>query len=352
MFEATIMEQSIISTEIVYHPCDDDLRRAADRILAGGIVAIPTETVYGLGVNALMAEAVPKVYAAKGRPSDNPLIIHLADAQDASRYAEVSEDYFRLARAFMPGPITVILPKKDCIPLAVTGGLSTVAVRVPSHPIAHRLIELCGVPIAAPSANLSGRPSTTTVTHVIEDMQGRIDMILDGGPSDIGLESTIVLPKGNGQLTLLRPGAVTVEMLEEEGFTVSLDKAVTERLQAGEQPLAPGMKYRHYAPTAQVILLSGENENVENAMKCYLDASDVALLVYSDSPISTASNAYLLGASHRRDEQAKCLFDLLRSFDNHPEIKRVLAPLPDRKGMGLALFNRMIKAAGYQILDV
>lgn len=345
-------QQQPISTEIVYHPEDTDLQRAANILLAGGIVAIPTETVYGLGVNALMEEAASKVYIAKGRPSDNPLIIHLANAQNAVHYAEVSDDYDRLAHAFMPGPITVILPKKDCIPPTVTGGLSTVAIRVPSHPIAHRLIELCGVPIAAPSANLSGRPSTTTVEHVIEDMQGRVDMIIDGGPSDIGLESTIVLPTGNRQLTLLRPGAVTVEMLEEEGFTVTLDKAVTQRLKEGEQPLAPGMKYRHYAPSAEVILLSGDRDNVENAMKCYHGARDVALLVYSDSSLATASNAYLLGASDRRDQQAKSLFDLLRSFDNHPEIKRILAPLPDRKGIGLALFNRMIKAAGYQILDV
>ena len=177
-------------------------------------------------------------------------------------------------------------------------------------------------------------------------------MILNGGPSDIGLESTIVLPKGKKELILLRPGAVTVEMLEEEGFTVTLDKAVTQRLQAGEQPLAPGMKYRHYAPTAEVVLLSGEKESIEDAMRCYWNAPDVALLVYSDSPIAEASNAYRLGASDRRDQQAKTLFELLRSFDSHPEIKRVLAPLPDRKGIGLALFNRMIKAAGYQIVEV
>ena len=345
-------EQQFIPTEIVHHPTEDDLQRAAHILLNGGIVAIPTETVYGLGVNALLEDAAPKVYVAKGRPSDNPLIIHLAKAEDASLYAEVSEDFYTLANAFMPGPITVILPKKDCIPHTVTGGLESVAVRVPSHPIAHRLIELCGAPIAAPSANLSGRPSTTTVEHVIEDMQGRVDMILNGGPSDIGLESTIVLPKGNKELVLLRPGAVTVEMLEEEGFTVTLDKAVTERLKAGEQPLAPGMKYRHYAPSAEVILLSGSSESIDEAMRCYWNAPDVALLVYSDSPIAQASNAYLLGASDRGDEQAKTLFDLLRSFDSNPEIKRVLAPLPDRKGIGLALFNRMIKAAGYQIMDV
>ncbi len=341
-----------INTKIVYAPAEDDLISAAELLRTGGLVAIPTETVYGLGVNALLPEAAPKVYAAKGRPSDNPLIIHLADAADAKRYAVTCDTFDRLAQAFMPGPLTVILPKRECIPDSVTGGLSTVAVRVPSHPIAHRLIGLCGFPVAAPSANLSGRPSTTTVEHVIEDMDGRADMILDGGASDIGLESTIVLPRSDGSLHLLRPGAITVEMLEEEGFTVTLDKAITERLTDGEQPLAPGMKYRHYAPNARVILLSGNREAVRAAMEPYCDREDTALLCYADDPAANASNARILGAFDRRDEQARNLFDLLRSFDNSPEIKHIYAPLPDRKGIGLALFNRMLKAAGYDIQEV
>ena len=338
-----------INTKVIYSPEEGDLIAAADLLRAGGLVVIPTETVYGLGVNALLPDAAPKVYAAKGRPSDNPLIIHLADAVDAKQYAVTTETFDRLAKAFMPGPLTVILPKRCCIPDSVTGGLSTVAVRVPSHPIAHRLIELCGFPIAAPSANLSGRPSTTTVEHAIEDMQGRVDMILNGGASDIGLESTIVLPKEDGSLVLLRPGAITVEMLEEEGFAVTLDKAVTERLQEGEKPLAPGMKYRHYAPRARVILLSGEREAVQAVMAPYRNRTDVALICYADDPVADASNARILGAFERRDEQARNLFDLLRSFDSRPEITRIYAPLPDRKGIGLALFNRMLKAAGYDI---
>lgn len=345
------MEQRI-NTKIVYEPCENDLHEAAKLILEGKLVAIPTETVYGLGVNALIPDAPPKVYHAKDRPSDNPLIIHLAHPEEAENYAYTCDAYYKLANAFMPGPVTVILPKKDCIPPSVTGGLASVAIRVPSHPIAHQLIELCGVPIAAPSANRSGRPSTTTVEHVIEDMNGRVDMILNGGPSDIGLESTIVLPKDDMTLILLRPGAITVEMLEEEGFTVILDKAVTELLQAGEQPLAPGMKYRHYAPNARVILLSGSREAVQKTMEPYRDHSDVALLCYADDPVADASNARILGAFDRRDQQARNLFDLLRSFDSHPEIVRIFAPLPDRKGIGLALFNRMLKAAGYEIEEV
>lgn len=345
------MEQ-FINTKIIYTPGEDDLKEAAALLREGKLVAMPTETVYGLGVNALLTDAPPKVYAAKGRPSDNPLIIHLARAEDAEKYAVTCEAYRRLAKAFMPGPLTVILPKRACIPDSVTGGLSSVAVRVPSHPIAHRLIELCGFPVAAPSANLSGRPSTTTAEHVIEDMTGKVDMILNGGASDIGLESTIVLPKEDGTLMLLRPGAITVEMLEEEGFTVVLDKAVTARLQDGEQPMAPGMKYRHYAPHARVVLLSGEREAVWAAMEPYRNLPDTALVCYADDPVANATNARILGAFDRRDEQARNLFDLLRSFDSQPEITRIYAPLPDRKGIGLALFNRMLKAAGYDIQEV
>ncbi len=345
------MEQPI-NTKIVSAPGEDDLQAAAEILRQGGLVAIPTETVYGLGVNALLQGGAPKVYAAKGRPSDNPLIIHLAFASQAASYAYTDPTFDRLAEAFMPGPLTVILPKRDCIPDSVTGGLSTVAVRVPSHPIAHRLMELCNFPVAAPSANLSGRPSTTTVEHVIEDMQGRVDMILDGGPCDIGLESTIVLPQADGSLTLLRPGAITVEMLEEEGFAVTLDKAVTQRLQPGETPLAPGMKYRHYAPRAAVTLLWGERAAVSAAMEAYRDRPDIALFCYADDPIATASNARVLGDYNRGDQQAHNLFDLLRALDNHSEITAVYAPLPDRKGIGLALFNRMLKAAGYSIQTV
>ncbi len=344
--------ETILNTKVVMNPKDTDLAEAAQIIHNGGLVALPTETVYGLGVNALLAEAAPKVYAAKGRPSDNPLIIHLASARDAQHYAVTSPTFDRLAQAFMPGPLTVILPKRACIPDSVTGGLPTVAVRVPSHPIAHKLIELSGVPIAAPSANLSGRPSTTTVDHVIEDLFGRVDLILNGGPSDIGLESTIVFPKSDGTLILLRPGAITVEMLEEEGFAVTIDGAVTQRLQDGEVALAPGMKYRHYAPNARVILLNGEPVAVHNRMEEYRDQDSVALICYADDPISSAGNAYVLGAYNREDEQAHNLFDLLRTFDSMPQIETVYASLPDRKGIGLALFNRMLKAAGYEIQSV
>ena len=191
---------------------EKDLARAAAILRSGGLVVFPTETVYGLGGNATRDEAAKKIYAAKGRPSDNPLIIHIADPTDAEQYAVTNALYYRLAKAFMPGPLTVILPRKNTIPKSTTGGLDSVAVRCPSHPVAHRLIELCGVAIAAPSANLSGKPSPTSAAHVAQDMDGRVDMILDGGESEIGLESTIVKIDGDG-LILLRPGGITCDAL-------------------------------------------------------------------------------------------------------------------------------------------
>ncbi len=340
-----------MKTEIIYHPTEADLIRGAALLRDGGLVALPTETVYGLGVNGLSAEATRKVYAAKGRPSDNPLIIHLASAEDAGQYCEVNSAFKKLAERFMPGPITVILPKKSCIPDSVTGGLPTVAVRVPSHPIAHRLIELAGIPIAAPSANLSGKPSTTLVEHVIEDMNGRIDMIIDGGPCTIGLESTIVVPNGE-TIQLLRPGAVTVEMLKEAGFSVQMDKAVTERLSEGERPLAPGMKYRHYAPNAQVTLLRGSSEQIAAYLRPFWGEKDTALLCCMEDEAANAPNAFLLGSRGDPAGQASRLFDLLRGFDHRPEIRRVFAVMPSADGIGLAMMNRMLKAAGYRVVEL
>lgn len=340
-----------LNTEIIYEPTEQDLIRAADLLRKGGLVATPTETVYGLGVNALDSEAAKKVYAAKGRPSDNPLIIHLAYAKDAEKYCCVNDAFRKLAEHFMPGPITIILPKKECIPDSVTGGLSTVAVRVPSHPIAHRLIELAGIPIAAPSANLSGKPSTTTVEHVIEDMNGRIDIILDGGPCSIGLESTIVIPHDD-YVQLLRPGAITVEMLEAVGFRVDIDKAVTEKLAEGERPLAPGMKYRHYAPQAQVYLLKGSQAQVDDFMRPLVGLDEVALLCRKEDAAANAPNAYLLGSRECPEEQAEKLFALLRDFDHRHEIKRIFAVMPSSDGIGLAMMNRMLKASGYQVIKL
>lgn len=333
-------------------PSDENLRFAADIIKNGGLVAFPTETVYGLGVNALLDDGAPKVYAAKGRPSDNPLIIHLADPRDAEKYCHTSDVYYKIAELFMPGPVTFILPKKDIIPSCVTGGLDTVAVRVPSNAIANKLISYAGVPIAAPSANLSGRPSTTTADHCIADLFGKIDAIIDGGECEIGLESTILTEK-DGKLKLLRPGGVTVEMLEKAGFEVSIDKAVLSKLENDERPLAPGMKYRHYAPNAQVTLLDGEDNMVVEFMKNALaDEETVALCFVEDTSINTHERSIVIGSKKDTSMQAHRLFAVLRDLDEQPNIKRVYAKLPSTDGIGLAIFNRLLKASGYNILKI
>ncbi len=342
-----------IDTKIVTYPDREGMKEAAELIKSGALVAFPTETVYGLGANALLAGAAEKVYAAKGRPSDNPLIIHLASAEDAEKYCDVTPEFTRLARAFTPGPLTVVMKKKDIIPSTVTGGLDTVAVRIPSHKAARELISLAGVPIAAPSANLSGRPSTTSADHVISDMLGRVDMIIDGGECDVGLESTIVSIIGENKLKMLRPGAITLEMLEGEGFEVELDKAVTEKLSDGEKPAAPGMKYRHYAPGAPVALLDGADDKRISFLAGFVGDSSVAIVCFDeDIKIKNAPNAYIIGSKKDPQGQAHKLFSLLRSFDDKSEIKQIYAPLPDKRGIGLAIFNRMLKASGYTVIKL
>jgi len=342
----------IIMNTKVLTPSDENLKLAADIIKNGGLVAFPTETVYGLGVNALLKDGAPKVYMAKGRPSDNPLIIHLATPEDAEKYCFTNKTYYKIAELFMPGPVTFILPKKEIIPDCVTGGLDTVAVRIPSNPVANKLISYSGVPIAAPSANLSGRPSTTTADHCIADLFGKIDAIIDGGECEIGLESTILTEK-DGVLKLLRPGGVTVEMLENAGFSVSVDKAVLSKLSDNEKPLAPGMKYRHYAPNAQVTLLEGSDDKVMRFMSnALLDAETFVLCFEEDNEIKTHSRSIIIGSGNDKSQQAHKLFAILRDLDENPQIKRVYAKLPSTDGIGLAIFNRLLKASGYNILKI
>ena len=347
------MSEKHINTKVITYPDAQGMKEAAELIKKGALVAFPTETVYGLGANALMTDAAEKVYRAKGRPSDNPLIIHLAEPSDAEKYCYTTPEFSRLAKAFMPGPLTVVMKKKDIIPSTVTGGLDTVAVRIPSHIAARELISLSGVPIAAPSANLSGRPSTTSADHVISDMLGRIDMIIDGGDCEIGLESTIVAFCGENKLKMLRPGRITLEMLESEGFEVELDKAVTEKLSEGEKPAAPGMKYRHYAPGAPVTLVDSEDEKRIAFLSEFVADSSVAIICFDeDEKIKSAPNAYIIGSKNDPEGQAHALFAMLRSFDDKKEIKQIYAPLPDKKGIGLAIFNRMLKASGYTVIKV
>ena len=330
---------------------EGDLLRAAETLRQGGLVVFPTETVYGLGGNATDDGAAKKIYAAKGRPSDNPLIIHIASPEDAELYAETNAIYRRLAKAFMPGPLTVILPKRDCIPTSVTGGLDTVAVRCPSHPVARRLISLSGIPIAAPSANLSGKPSPTSASHVAEDLDGRVDMILDGGDSEIGLESTIVRVDGE-RVILLRPGAVTYDALCMVCESVEIADAVTKQLAEGERPLSPGMKYRHYAPNAPVVLLSGKREDVLAFLQAEQKAKKCAILCY-DEELAQLKNENLLpiGAANDLPTQAKRLFSALRQADA-TDAEIVYAHLPPMEGLGLALYNRMIRAAAHTVRKI
>ena len=327
------------------------LAEAAELLRGGGLVAFPTETVYGLGGDATDARAAEKIYAAKGRPSDNPLIIHVATPEDAERYAVTSETYYRLAKAFMPGPLTVILPKKDTIPSTVTGGLDTVAVRCPSHPIARGLIEAAGVAIAAPSANLSGSPSPSRGEHVKRDLSGRIDGIIDGGDCEIGLESTIVKLDG-AHATLLRPGAITADALSCVCESVSVAPAVTEALAENERPLSPGMKYRHYAPKAPLVLLAGDEDEVLSFLFRAQNAEKCTVLCYSEEA-DYLRGERLIDIGKREDlvTQAHTLFSALRQADDL-DGDIIYAHLPPTEGLGLALYNRLIRAAAHTVLHV
>ena len=328
----------------------------AARILRdGGLVVFPTETVYGLGGNGLSPHAAKGIYAAKGRPSDNPLIIHIATPSDVHAYAHAGEVYEKLAQAFMPGPLTVILPKLDNIPPETTGGLDTVAVRCPDHPIAHALISEAGIPIAAPSANLSGSPSPTCAAHVIQDLDGRVDAIIDGGDCLIGLESTIVKIDCDGEgeyLTLLRPGAITADALTCVCERVVIAPAVLEQLKAGERPLSPGMMYKHYAPKAPLILLDGADEDVLTFLQGEQATKNCAILCYFEEiPYLTDKNLLPVGNRDDLATQAHHLFSLLREADT-TGADVIYAHLPPMDGLGLALYNRLIRAAAHTVKSV
>lgn len=330
---------------------EKELRQAADLIRSGGLVVFPTETVYGLGGDATNERSAEKIYAAKGRPSDNPLIIHIADPKDAELYAVTNETFYRLAKAFMPGPLTVILPKKESIPLRTTGGLDTVAVRCPSHWVAKALIKAAGVPIAAPSANLSGKPSPTCARHVIEDLSGRVDMIIDGGDAEIGLESTIVSISGKSA-TLLRPGAITADALRCVCDDVTIAPSVLKRLAENERPLSPGMKYKHYAPSVPLVLLKGEEANILAFLKKEQQAKKCAILCYSEEVSELEhKNIIDIGKAENLDIQAQRLFTALRDADKLG-VGIIYGHLPSTDGIGLALYNRMIRAAAHTILEV
>ncbi len=329
----------------------DKIKKAAKLLASGALVAFPTETVYGLGADATDENAAKKIYAAKGRPSDNPLIIHVSAPEDAEKYAYTNEYYYKLAKAFMPGPLTVILKKKDTVPFSVTGGLDTVAVRCPSHAIANAIIKEAGTAIAAPSANLSGSPSPTCGEHVIRDMNGRIEMIVDGGECEIGLESTIIKLEGS-KAVLLRPGAVTPDALACVCEQVEISSAVTEELSENEKPLSPGMKYKHYAPSAPLVLLDGDEDCVISFLQRAQNSEHCTILCYDEELNSLRYERLIpIGAKDDLKTQAERLFAALREADTH-DSDIIYAHLPPKEGLGLALYNRMIRAAAHTIKKI
>ena len=335
-------------TLILNDSLDSDIRTAAYIIANGGLVVFPTETVYGLGANALDEGATARIFEAKGRPQDNPLIVHVARPEDAEKYALTNKLFYKLAASFMPGPLTVILPKNDVIPDSVTAGLDSVAIRVPIHPTARKLISLSERPIAAPSANISGRPSPTSSAHVIQDMNGRADAILCGDDSAIGVESTVVKITGDDSLIICRPGGITPEMLAEICSDVSIDPAVLSRFDG--KPVSPGMKYRHYAPKAAVTVLIGTEEQIVNFLS---DKSNFGLLCYNeDRRLLEYENSIPFGSEGDLSGQAHLLFDCLRKFDEINRITQIYARMPSRDGIGLAVYNRLIKAAGFSVIQL
>ena len=343
------------------HP--EDFAEAAGILQKGGLVAFPTETVYGLGGDARNPEASSKIYAAKGRPSDNPLIVHIADVKDIEKICgaradeAVLEKAHALAERFWPGPLTMILPRGDMIPKQTTGGLDTAAIRFPSHPIAQELIKAAGLPIAAPSANLSGRPSTTKAEHVIEDLDGRVDMIIDGGSSEIGLESTIVDLTSESPL-VLRPGFISIEQLREVIPDVEYDKAIVSRTaDPNIKPKAPGMKYRHYAPKGELTIFEGSADKVIEAINSAAaerkaEGHSVGIMASEEfAGRYVCENIRVLGSRAHESEVAAHLFDVLRSFDSDGTEYIYGECFTDGR-LGAAIMNRLIKAAGYHIVKV
>lgn len=332
---------------------DEDIKKAAEIIKNGGLVGMPTETVYGLGANALNPKAVLDIFKAKGRPADNPLIVHISDVSQIEKFSlaeEIPENAKILAEKFWPGPLTMIVKKGKAVPDEVSAGLDTVAIRFPSHPVAQKLISFAGLPVAAPSANLSGSPSPTTPQHVMRDLKGKIPAIIDGGICNVGLESTVITLTENPP-RLLRPGGITLEQLRDALGEVALDDAVLHKLKEGRRAASPGMKYKHYAPKANVTILKGGNRDFYDFVNAN-SHSNRAVICYDEDAPFIKGNKFLLGSKSDSAQQAHRLFDVLRQIDLNPEITVVYARCPDINGVGLAVYNRLIRAAGFEVKDL
>lgn len=339
-----------MKTQMLHGDSREDLAYAAGLIRRGDLVGIPTETVYGLGANGLDETAVDRIYEAKGRPKDNPFILHIAEPKDMEAICHsIPETAWALAEKYWPGPLTMILPVKDCVPKRTVAGLSTVGVRCPAHEATRTLIRLSGVPIAAPSANISGKPSTTTAEHVLHDMDGRIAAIIDGGPCAVGVESTIIdltteVPR------LLRPGGITPEELLESLGELEVDPAVLGELPPDAIARAPGMKYIHYSPSATVLIVDGDDEKAAAYIRKNFQPGDRVLCFQEE--LSLYDGCHPLAYGSRRDTRSLSagLFSALRDLDR-PEIKRIFARCPQGGGVAYAVGNRLKKAAGFCIVN-
>ena len=333
---------------VLYSPTPQAMEECGALLRQGELVCFPTETVYGLGANAMDPNAVADIFKVKNRPANNPLIAHICDLTMLGDLAEeVPAEIKELVDQFWPGPLTVIFRRRPAIPAVISAGLSTVAVRWPEHPVAQELIRAAGVPVVAPSANLSGRPSPTCLAHCKEDLEGKIAAIIDGGSCSIGLESTVVLPLGGRKLKLLRPGGITPEMLEAVGYSVEIDPAVLAPVQEGAEVSSPGMLYKHYAPIAPLTIVTGEPEAVTAAIR-QKEQDGVWVLAfdeYKDCFRQTVS----FGSIKDPASQSRALFDALRQFDTLP-CQKIYAMYPNGDGVGLAIRNRLLRAAGFQII--
>lgn len=323
---------------------------AANIIKSGGLVAVPTETVYGLGANGLDPEAVAKIFIAKGRPGDNPLILHVTGPEEMPRFCHhIPQSAYRLAQRFWPGPLTLVLPARDTVPRQTTGGLSTVAIRCPATAVTREIIRLAGVPLAAPSANLSGKPSTTTAAHVLHDHDGRIDAIVDGGPCQVGVESTIV-DLTEERPRLLRPGGVTPEELLEVLGDLVVDRAVTAQIDCDAVVKAPGMKYRHYAPQEPVFIVSGSREKAARYIREHFEPGDRVLCFEEELPLYEGCCPLAYGREEDVNTLSAGLFAALRILDD-PAVHRVYARCPEGGGVAYAVQNRLKKAAAFHIIN-
>ena len=336
-------------------PTEENLALAARALREGQLVGMPTETVYGLGADALNVEAVHAIFAAKGRPADNPLIVHVPSIEAAEPLCHIDERSRRVMEHFCPGPLTLLLPKKPVIPQVVNAGLPSVAIRIPSHPVARRLLELSGVPVAAPSANTSGKPSPTTAQHVLDDLRGRLPLILDGGECQVGLESTVVdltspIP------TILRPGGITPDMLLTVLPEVKVADSILRPLMDGEKALSPGMRYKHDAPSGTLSMVKGKPENVANlilarAREAAAKGQAVRVLAFEEHlPLYEGVETVCIGSVENPASAAQRLFATLRQADDD-HIPLLFSEVLPASGIGLAFMNRLCRAAGFTELD-